>query len=192
MQNLWLMVPPLHFASLFSLSGTLAFAALVAEPAFHGQAAAGEAEAFRRRLSPLLWGSLGFALISGPLWLVFETHDATGKTLAEVCSQEVLGAALRSTRFGQTWELRGWLALPLILCLLIAERRRSAVAALALWAALALSAEELALLAGAGHAAAASGSAGCCRWRCCSRGRGQMPLPSARAPLPRRCAASRT
>lgn len=157
MQNLLILVRTLHFASMFSLAGALAFAAFVAEPAFRRYPEAGDAEAFRRRLSQLVWGSLGLALISGPLWLILEAQNATGGTLAEVCSQEPLRAVLGGTHFGRTLELRGALALPLILCLLIAGRRRSRLAVTAFWAALALSAEELAMIAGAGHAAAEGG-----------------------------------
>lgn len=157
MHSLLTLVRALHFASLFTLAGGLAFAALIAEPALRRHPEAGGAAAFRREIFRLAWLGLGLGIVSGLLWLALEAASMSGRPLADALSPGILGTVLNRTHFGRDWELRGALALPLILCLAIAARRRSA---LAFWTALALSAAALATIAGAGHAAAGTGGAG--------------------------------
>jgi putative copper export protein/mono/diheme cytochrome c family protein len=144
MHTLLTLVRALHFASVFTLAGGLAFIALVAEPA--------DAAAFRRRIVGLAWLGLGVGAVSGALWLLLEAQSMSGQSFAAAMAPDILGTVLTRTHFGRVWELRGALALPLILCLALAARRRWA-----LWLALLLAAAELATLAGAGHAAAGEG-----------------------------------
>lgn len=158
MQDLLTLVRALHFASLFSLAGALAFAAFVAEPAFRRHADQSGVAAFRRRLLWICWPSLALALLSGFLWLVLEARSMSGRPLADVFSQGLLAVVLERTRFGHDWALRGLLAVALVACLvLVKPRPRNAIAWPGFWAALVLSAAELAMLAGAGHAAAGTG-----------------------------------
>jgi putative copper resistance protein D len=158
MQILMTLVRALHFASLISLAGTLSFAAFVTDPAFRRRPEGTGTTAFRVRLNFLVWTSFVLGCLSGLLWLVFEARSMSGKPIAEVFAQGLLGTVLTRTRFGHDWALRGLLAVPLIACLILAARqRRSAVATAAAWLALVLSAAELAMLAGAGHAVAGVG-----------------------------------
>jgi putative copper resistance protein D len=158
MQILMTLVRALHFASLISLAGTLSFAAFVTEPAFRNRPEGTGTTAFRGRLTRLIWTSFVLGCLSGLLWLVFEARSMSGKSITDVFAQGLLWTVLTRTRFGHDWALRGLLAIPLILSLILAtRRRRSAAVVAAFWAALALSAAELAMLAGAGHAVAGVG-----------------------------------
>jgi putative copper resistance protein D len=158
MQILMTLVRALHFASLISLAGTLSFAAFVTDPAFRKHPEGTGATAFRGRLTRLVWTSFVLGCLSGLLWLILEARSMSGKSTADVFAQGLLWTVLTRTRFGHDWALRGFLAIPLTLSLILAMRRqRSAAAAAAFWAALALSAAELAMLAGAGHAVAGVG-----------------------------------
>lgn len=161
MQTVMTLVRALHFAALLSLAGGLAFAALVAEPALRKHAADGGTAAFRARLIRLIWASLALGVVSGLLWLIVEARSMSGRPLAAAFSPDLLATVLTRTRFGHDWTLRGYLAVPLIACLVLGlGRRRSSAAIAAFWAALALSALELAMIAGAGHAIAGAGEAG--------------------------------
>lgn len=158
MQNLMILVRALHFASLISLAGTLSFAAFVTDPAFRKRPEGTGATAFRGRLNRMIWASLVLGILSGLMWLILESRSMSGKSVADVFAQGLLGTVLTRTRFGHDWELRGLVAVPLILSLILAARRqRSALVTAAFWAALVLSAAELAMLAGAGHAVAGVG-----------------------------------
>ena len=187
MHSLLTLVRALHFASLFTLAGGLAFAALIAEPALRRHPEAGGAAAFRREIFRLAWLGLGLGIVSGLLWLALEAASMSGRPLADALSPGILGTVLNRTHFGRDWELRGALALPLILCLAIAARRRSA---LAFWTALALSAAALATIAGAGHAAAGTGGAGSIRLAADAIRHPPDPLPGSHRYdiLHRRCA----
>lgn len=156
MQNLLVLVRIFHYASFISLAGTLVFAAFIAEPAFRRNALAIERiQAYRNSLFRILWLSLGIGLASGFLWLVIEAVNMSGRTLAEVFSQGLLGTVLARTQFGRDWAWRGLLVLPLILCLALARRRHRSFAGRAgFWSALPLSVALLVMIAGAGHAAA--------------------------------------
>jgi putative copper resistance protein D len=160
MQMLMTLVRAVHYASFLSLAGALAFAVVVAEPALRRHGDDGGASGLRRRLAALAWGGLALGLLSGLLWLVIEAQNMSGKPFAEVLAQGVLGVVLTRTRFGNDWALRGLLAIPLILSLLPGLGQRSAAATIGRWAALALAAAELALIAGAGHAIAGTGWTG--------------------------------
>jgi len=160
MQTLMTLVRALHYASMLSLAGTLAFVAFVAEPALRGQSDDRGASGLRGRLTALAWASLALGFATGLLWLGVEAHNMSGKPVADVLSQGILGVVLSRTRFGHDWQLRGILAIPLALCLMAGLRRRSALTTAGFWAALILSVVELATIAGAGHAIAGTGWTG--------------------------------
>ncbi|MGO8917454.1 MAG: copper homeostasis membrane protein CopD [Stellaceae bacterium] len=158
LQTLTILVRAVHVASLISLAGTLAFVAFVAEPALLRHPEGGGTAVFRARLTRLIWASVALGVLSGLLWLVLEARRITGRPLAVVFSENICSTVLTTTSFGLDWALRGYLALPLIACLVLAFRRRgSAFAEIGFWAALGLSAVELAMIAGAGHATAGTG-----------------------------------
>jgi putative copper export protein/mono/diheme cytochrome c family protein len=136
----------LHFASLVSLAGSLAFLALIPAPV--------EAAGLRRPLLRLAWASLAVALLSGALWLLLEGESMSGRPLATVLAQGIVAVVLERTRFGHDWLARGAAALVLVPAL-AAERRRPA-----LWLALAASAAMLGGLAWAGHAEGTPGEEG--------------------------------
>jgi putative copper resistance protein D len=160
MQLLLTLARALHFASTISLAGSLSFVALIADPAFARHGSAADATRLRTRITRLAWASLALSLVSAALWLILEAQSMSGRPIADVLARGLAGTVLTRTRFGHDWELRAILALPLIACLLSLGRRRPAVARLGLWGGLALSAAELATLAGAGHAAAGTGWSG--------------------------------
>jgi len=152
-------VRALHYASLLSLAGTLLFAAFVAEPALRRHVDGGYS-AFRRQLARVIWGSLALGVLTGLLWLALEASSMSAKTLAQVFAQGIIPIVLARTRFGHDWVLRGILAIPLTLCLFGGVRPATAMARVCLWMAMALGAAELAMIAGAGHAAAGTGWTG--------------------------------
>jgi putative copper export protein/mono/diheme cytochrome c family protein len=155
MQGVTIFVRAVHLASLVLLAGSLSFTAFVFDPALGKRDDGIDAAALRQRLALLVWASLALGVISGLFWLILEARSMSGKPLADVFAQGLLGTVLTRTRFGHDWELRGFLAAPLVLCLVLAlRRRRSNIAAGALRVSLTLSAAELAMIAGAGHAIA--------------------------------------
>src|ERR1700736_1719504 len=107
MQNLMTLVRALHFASLISLTGALAFGAFVTEPAFRKRAESTGVTAFRDRLTRIAWAGVALGVLSGFLWLVFEARSMSGRSLADVFSKGLLATVLTRTRFGHDWELRG-------------------------------------------------------------------------------------
>lgn len=156
MQGLLITARFLHFAATISLAGTLAFACLIAAPAWHRSGT--EVTALRRRLLLLAWASLPLALVSGAGWLIAVAADISGKPLGRALSQGVVGVVLTQTRFGTDWLVRLCLAVALSLCLVAQRWRR--VAGAAGWVGFGLAALLLASLAWAGHGAATAGAAG--------------------------------
>ncbi|HXZ00356.1 MAG TPA: CopD family protein [Stellaceae bacterium] len=161
MQTLMTLMRALHFASLLSLAGSLVFAAFAAEPALRKHLDGGGMTAFRTRLFRLIWTSLALGVFSGLLWLIMEARSVSGRSLAVVFSENICGTVLDTTDFGKIWAERGYLALLLTLCLVLAGGRRgSASAAFGFWTALGLGAVELVMIANVGHAAAETGRLG--------------------------------
>lgn len=161
MHSLLIVARTLHFAAAISLTGTLAFCCLVAEPAFRRLETGDPSIAgLRRRLGQLVWASLGLALISGAAWLVGVASDISGKPLGAVLSQDIAGAVLTRTRFGQDWLVRLVLAGSLASCLIVRHFSKSRASAAGGWLALALAAAMLASLAWSGHGAATPGAPG--------------------------------
>jgi len=160
MQAVTMLARAIHFASILSLAGIFVFLAVVAEPAL-ARSAPSDAPAFRRTLRRLAWASLAAALLSGALWLMLEARSMSGRSLADVFSQDVIGVVLTRTRFGRVWELRSALALLLAGLIVAGDRlgRRRGAEMLG-WATLLLGAAVAAALAWAGHAGATQGGEG--------------------------------
>ena len=161
MEGLLITARAVHFASVISLNGVLAFECLVAAPAFLAAGASEAATAaLRRRLRFLAWLSLAFALVSGAAWLVAVAATISGEPLAAVLSQGTLRVVLIDTRFGEDWLLR--LACAVVIAALLAARRESLqrVDPSIRWVGLILATLLLASLAWAGHGAATAGAAG--------------------------------
>lgn len=160
METVTILARAIHFAATLSLLGVFVFLAVVAEPVL-ARARLTDATAFRRTLRRVAWASLAVALLSGALWLVAEARSMSGRSLADVFSQDVIGVVLTRTRFGRVFEIR--LALLLVLAAILAMGERldgRPGAALLRWAAVLLGSGFAATLAWAGHAAAAQGVEG--------------------------------
>ena len=156
MPLLMISVRALHYASVVSLSGALIFAVLIAGPALRRRGDAGTG-ILRGRLHWLIWSSFLLGLLSGSAWLILEASSMSGKPLDLVFAQGIIGVVLTRTHFGHDWALRGLIAVPLAISLVAGLRHASGLARVSLWVAVVLAAAELALVAGAGHAAAGSG-----------------------------------
>jgi len=136
-----------HLAATALAAGTVAFLALVADPA---GAPPGYA-ALRRRLNWTIWIALAVAILSGLAWLLWLSSDIYGAPVIEVCLHGDVWTVIAETRFGLVWSIR------LILAVLLG--------ALMLWPAerglqLGAAAGLLILVALIGHAGATPGTAG--------------------------------
>jgi putative copper resistance protein D len=151
----------IHFAATLSVAGAVFFAVFIGEPAFRAAGAGTRLPvSVRRELKWIGWIGLLVTLISGAVWLVFVARSMSGNPLADVFSQDVLGAVLLQTGFGQ-----GWIARFVLVCLLAAMfvPLLSAQRAGGAWidvAAVGLAAGLAGSLAWAGHAVGASGAEG--------------------------------
>ena len=138
-----------HFAATAITVGDVIFRTVIVAPVVRSKGAAAEA--------PSLWVSwlgLGFAVISGAIWLMLQAASMSGMPLDEAMSSDVLSTVINETQFGQVTTLRAGLAICLAACLvynrMAIARRGGFVAALAFAASLAWS----------GHAGSTTGEAG--------------------------------
>ena len=160
METVTILARAIHFAATLSLAGVFVFLAVVAEPVL-ARTQLADATAFRRTLRRVAWASLVVALLSGTLWLVLEARSMSGRSLADVFSQDVIGVVLTRTRFGRVFEIRLALLLLLAAILAIGDRDDGRWGAVLLrWGAVLLAGGFAAALAWAGHAAAAQGAEG--------------------------------
>jgi copper resistance protein D len=142
-----------HFAATISLTGTLVFLTLIAEPTFRGIEGGKVVDLIRSRLSWIEWSSLALSVLSGAAWLVLKAAEIGDLPWQAVFSEGLLPVVLSGTDFGRDWTARAVLAVLLTAALFLAHPERasyrwSLVAACLLGAALA------GTLAWAGHAAA--------------------------------------
>ena len=145
----------LHFAALISLTGSLAFLLLVAEPALRvAGTVLTDGARLRRSARRIASASLVLALLSGAAWLALEARNMSGRPLDQALTRDILHRVLLETRFGYDWIARLGLAL-LLAATLVGARSRVAG-----WAALAASAVLLGGLAWIGHAGATPGVEG--------------------------------
>jgi copper resistance protein D len=142
----------IHFAATATVTGTLMFRAVVANPALRSQQAA--AKAFRRQTLPIAWISLAVAVISGLTWLVLLTMSLSDESPGEAVMSGALRDVINLTQFGLVSEVRAGLAIVLAVCL--ANDRFRLADRLALAAALGLAAA----IAWTGHAASTPGATG--------------------------------
>jgi putative copper resistance protein D len=145
-------VRAVHFATTLLAAGTVYFVVLVLPRA----AESGTAR-LRLWLAGSAWTGLALCIASEALWLVLNASAMSGRTLAELWPQGVIGTVLWQTVFGNAWLLRGVAAVLLagtLIALFPKQGRPSlwAEAAAATFATILVGS-----LAWAGHAIGASG-----------------------------------
>lgn len=148
-----------HFASALALFGELAFALLVAGPAWRDAARTSPPglQAFRYRLLSSASWTLVAGVASALVWFACETVAMSGKPLAQALDRDTLALVLTATMFGRLWILRMILAaaLAMLLWAMGRSQRRGQILEIASFA---VAAAFVASLAWAGHAASGSES----------------------------------
>jgi putative copper resistance protein D len=153
-------VRAIHFASTIVVSGAVFFLAFVAEPAL--RKAGGDTSAgviVRSRLAWWVGGGLAAAVVSGALWFLFVTAQMLDLPVLDVLSGWAVWMVLTQTGFGLDWIARSVLA-GLLAATLFTLKLRSARSGLAKPVIVLLAAGFVGTLAWAGHATAGSGIAG--------------------------------
>jgi copper resistance protein D len=138
-----------HIAATALASGTVAFIALVAEPA--ARATKADFSALRHRLTWMVWIALAVAVLAEAGWLVLISAEIYGAPVIAVCLHGGVWTVLTDTRFGLVYILRLGLALLLAVLVLWPTTRLLQIAA---------AAGLIALIALIGHAGATPGTAG--------------------------------
>jgi putative copper resistance protein D len=134
-----------HFAATATVTGTLVFRAVVANPVLQSQEAV--AKPFRTQTLRVAWISLAVAVISGLTWVLLLTMSLSGESLGEAVMSGALRDVLNLTQFGWVSQIRLVLAIVLAICLTF-ER-----SALWRWLALAAAVGLVVSIAWTGHAA---------------------------------------
>jgi putative copper resistance protein D len=142
----------IHFAATATVTGTLVFRAVVANPALRSQPAA--AKPFRTQTLRVAWIGLAITGLSGVIWLLLQAASMSGLPLREAVTAEVLATVLNETQFGLVLEVRAALAIVLVACLAFDRFP------LANWLALAAALGLAAAIAWTGHAASTPGATG--------------------------------
>jgi len=142
----------IHFAATATVTGTLLFRAVVADPTLRSEEAA--AKTFRSQTQRVAWTGLAITLLSGMVWLLLQAVSMSGLPLREAATMGVLATVLNETQFGLVSEVRAALAVFLAACL--AYHRFRGPVGWALAAALGLAAA----IAWTGHAASTPGVTG--------------------------------
>jgi putative copper resistance protein D len=143
-----------HFGATMLVFGELVFVALVAGRAWRRAAATTSADGVDRHVVVFSASALALSGLSGLAWVLLEAMQMAGATIAQVIANGTVIVVLRETEFGHVFAFRAlvWITLAASLAAVRAEassRTRLATALL-------VAAVYLAMLAGAGHAAAAS------------------------------------
>jgi copper resistance protein D len=149
----------LHFVSTTMVAGALCFAFFVSEPALYkvgGDTPIGSP--LRRLVTWIAWTGLAVVVASGAAWLILFSAEIGGRSLAATFAGDVIGTVLTQTQFGRIWQLRGVLAVLLVLVLLLDRRRGPSRAAGGIKVALA--GGLVGALAWAGHGGADEGIGG--------------------------------
>ena len=149
----------LHFGATMLVFGELVFVTFVA--GLRWRAGASGNDSVRIGLDKHAFGFVAWALAvaaaSGVVWILIEATQMAGETIAQVLAAGTVSVVLRQTEFGRVFMLRALLWLLLVGSLARVHRenreRRSRTPVIT---ALVVAAAFLAMLAGAGHAAAAS------------------------------------
>jgi copper resistance protein D len=142
-----------HFAATATVTGTLVFRAVVANPALRSQQAA--AKAFRTQTLRVAWISLAVAVISGLTWVLLVTMSLSGESVGEAVMSGAVRDVLNLTQFGLVSEIRAGLAIVLAACLAAHGRFPWAH-----WLALASALGLAAAIAWTGHAASTPAAEG--------------------------------
>lgn len=142
----------IHFAATATVTGTLVFGAIVANPALRSEQAV--QKSFRPQTRRVAWIGLAITAMSGGIWLLLQAASMSGLPFREAATVGVLATVLNETQFGLVSEVRAGLAIILAGCL--AYHRFPWAGWLALTAALGLAAA----IAWTGHAASTPGATG--------------------------------
>jgi len=142
-----------HFAATATVTGTLVFRAVVANPVLRSREAA--AKTFRTQTQRVAWISLAVAVISGLTWVLLVTMSLSGESVGEAVMSGAVRDVLNLTQFGLVSEIRAGLAIVLAACL-VAQGRFPLAERIALATALGLAAA----IAWTGHAASTPGVEG--------------------------------
>jgi copper resistance protein D len=134
-----------HFAAAATVTGTLVFRAVVANPVLQSQGAI--AKPFRTQSLRVAWISLAVAVISGLTWVLLLTMSLSDESLGEAVMSGALRDVLNLTQFGWVSQIRLVLAIVLAICLTF-ER-----STLWRWLAVAAAVGLVASIAWTGHAA---------------------------------------
>jgi putative copper resistance protein D len=135
----------IHFAATATVTGTLVFRSVVANPALRSSEAA--AKLFRTQTRYVAWISLAVAVISGLTWVLLLTMSLSAEGLGEAVMSGALRDVLNLTQFGLVAQIR--LAFAIVLAICLAFER----SALWRWLALAAAVGLIASIAWTGHAA---------------------------------------
>jgi putative copper resistance protein D len=142
----------IHFAATATVTGTLVFRAVVANPVLRSEQAA--ANPFRTQTLRVAWIGLAITVLSGVIWLLLQTASMSGLPLREAATADVLATVLNETQFGLVSEVRAAFAIVLVACLAFDRLP------LAHWLALAAALGLAAAIAWTGHAASTPGATG--------------------------------
>src|SRR3984893_274774 len=104
-----------HFAAIATVTGTLVFRAVVANPVLQSQEAV--AKPFRTQSLRVAWISLAVGVISGLTWVLLLTMSLSGESLGEAVMSGALRDVLNLTQFGLVSQVRLALAVVLAVCL---------------------------------------------------------------------------
>ncbi|WFU37797.1 copper homeostasis membrane protein CopD [Bradyrhizobium sp. CB82] len=141
-----------HFAATAITVGDVMFRTVIVAPVVRSEKAA--AVSFEAPTLWVAWLGLGFAVISGAIWLVLQAASMSGMPLDEAMSADVLSTVINETQFGHVTTLRAGLAICLAACL---TYDRTAIAR---WGGFAAALAFAASLAWSGHAGSTAGEAG--------------------------------
>jgi putative copper resistance protein D len=142
----------IHFAATATVTGTLVFGAVVANPALRSEQAI--AKPFRAQTRRVAWIGLAITVLSGMIWLLLLTMSLSGESPGEAVMSGALRDVLNLTQFGLVSQIRSALAIVLAICLAF-ER-----SALWRWLGLGAAVGLMASIAWTGHAASTPGATG--------------------------------
>ena len=149
-----------HFGATMLVFGELVFAVLVA-PGRWARTIPPTADAqdtLDRHARAFVAWALAASAVSGAAWLLLEAGSMAGATIGEAVRDGTIPVVLRDTEFGRVFVLRTLLGIALVASLGWMHRARGRSSRASSSTALVVAAAFLATLAGAGHAAAASGA----------------------------------
>jgi copper resistance protein D len=151
-------VRAIHFAATLLLEGTIVFRFAVLEPGFHAAKNIPRL-AWHSLLRPTMLLAWAVAVLSGLAWAFVLGGEIAGTSSFEALRQGIDWTLLTQTQFGEVWQVRGAMALVVILSLAAIDQVKHAT----IWVGILLLVSALALtgsLAWSGHGAATLGAIG--------------------------------